>query len=77
MKKFKVQLEDLGQDLMFFIVDENDKILDCDNFGPKIYIGGHIPISQQEIGKPCMIHYPPHINFCFLKYNVTSINEIN
>lgn len=75
-KLFKVELEDRCQDLLSFTVNEKCEIIDCVSFGPKIYIGGYIPIEQQKIGEPCMIHHPPHIEFGFLKYNVVSISEV-
>jgi hypothetical protein len=75
-KIFKVKLEDIGQDLLSLTVNEKNEIIDCENFGPKLYIGGYIPIEKQKIGDPCMIHYPPNIKFGFLKYNVLSIEEV-
>jgi len=44
-------------------------------FHKALYKGGYIPLGMQEVGKPCMIHHPPLINYGFLKYNVEGILE--
>jgi hypothetical protein len=73
---FKINLEDKGQDLLFIITNENGQILETGPFHTALYKGGYVPISQQKIGEPCMIHRPPHIEYGFLKYNVESIEKI-
>ena len=75
--KFKVELEDEGQDLLYFITDENGEILDTQPFHNKLYKGGYIPLESQKINKKCMIHHPPYFNYGYLKYNVISITKIN
>lgn len=74
-KKFKIQLEDKGQDLLTFITDEKGQIIEVGPFHKTLYKGGYIPLESQKIGEPCMIHHPPQINYGFLKYKVEGILE--
>lgn len=77
-KKYKIILEDKGQDLLAFITNENGQIEREEPLNRGLYTGGYIPIKGiQELNKPCMIHHPPRINYGFLKYKVEKIEEIN
>ncbi len=73
----KITLKDEGQDLLYFITDNIGRIIEAGPFHNDLYKGGHIPLSSQKIGEPCMIHHPPHFNFGFLRFNVESITPIN
>lgn len=75
-KEFKIELEDKGQDLLYFKTDETGKILEAGPYHNELYKGGYIPLESQKEGELCMMHNPPHINFGFLKYKVESIKEI-
>ena len=77
MEKFKIELEDKGQDLLYFITDKDGKILDAHPFHSKLYKGGYIPLESQTEGDFCMIHNPPYIHYGFLKYKVKSITKTN
>jgi len=77
--RFKVSLEDKGQDLLHFITDDDGVVLEVKpSFGiqSELYKGAIIPIDLQVIGERCMIHHPPHIEFGYLKYNVESITDV-
>ena len=72
----KVELEDQGQDLLYFLVNEETcKIEEAGPFHNDLYKGGYIPLESQKVGKGCMIHHPPRFNFGFLKYKVKSITK--
>lgn len=72
----KVELEDKGQDLLYFLVDEKTcKIEEAGPWHNDLYKGGYIPIESQKVGEKCMIHHPPNIEFGFLKYKVTSMTK--
>ena len=76
-KKYKITLEDNGQDLLTITTDSKGMILECFPYHTSLYAGGYIPIRSQKIGEKCMIYKPPTINFGFLKYKVEKIEEIN
>lgn len=76
MAKFKVELEDNGQDFLEFITNERGVIIEAKPFQTEIWEGGYIPIEMQEIGDFCMMHKLPHFNYGFLKHKVTNIEEI-
>ena len=72
----KVELQDKGQDLLYFLVDEETcKIEEAGPFHNDLYKGGYIPLDTQRVGEKCMIHHPPHFEYGFLKYNVESITK--
>ena len=74
--KYKVELEDNGQDFLEFITDKNGVILEAKPFLTEIWAGGYIPLKIQKIGDFCMMHKPPHIITGYLKHRVTNIEEI-
>lgn len=75
--RYKVSLEDKGQDLLHLITDEDGQVLEATTpFLTSIYKGAFIPIEQQVIGTACMIHNPPHQNFGFLKYKAIAIVDL-
>lgn len=75
MSKYKIILEDNGQDFLEFIV-ENDVIIDVFPFQKEIWKGAYILIEMVIVGEKCPIHKPPYINFGELKYNVEELIDI-
>lgn len=73
-KIIRIDLEDLGQDLLTIFTDENGIILETEPFHSELYKGGYIPLTSIQIGEQCMIHHPPNINYGFLKYKITNIS---
>lgn len=73
MKKI-IHLEDQGQDLLRLVV-EDGRVIEEQPFNREIYIGGSVPDFELVIGEPCPMHCPPHIEFGYLKYNVTKIES--
>jgi hypothetical protein len=47
-EKFKIKLEDKGQDLLFFITNYKGQIIEAGPFHSKLYVGGYIPIESQR-----------------------------
>lgn len=71
----KITLEDKGQDLLWFRVNESGFVEEAGPFQHDLWQGAYIPLSLAQIGKPCPIHSHPHIIYGCLKYNVESIEE--
>lgn len=72
MKKYKIVLEDLGQDLLEIYTDEQGVVQRTEPFHTEIYRGAYVPVNQ-SVGQKCAIHHPPHIEFGFLKYIIEGI----
>jgi hypothetical protein len=76
----KINLEDNGQDFLFFVTNENGIIIDAKPFQKDVWVGAVIPIDEDlcmlTIGDECPIHHPPTINYGFLKHKVISIEKI-
>lgn len=79
MANTKITLEDLGQDLLWFIVDENTlTVIEAGPFHNELYKDSIIPIDQEDlcsVGMECPIHNPPNINHGFLKYKIVKIEN--
>lgn len=78
MAKTKIQLEDNGQDILWFLCDEHGLIIDASPFQSDIWKGGTIPIWDDELmmtGKPCPIHNA-YIKQGYLKYKIEKIEII-
>lgn len=73
---FKIELQDNGQDFLFFTTDQYGIILKAEPFQSDIWEGGYVPVEAQELNKPCMMHHLPHFNRGFLKHNVIAITKI-
>lgn len=74
-----VELEDNGQDFLFFHISPEGKITDAVPFQDRIWVGGQVPLHTLDylkIGKPFPLHHPPHINFGFLAHNIKNIQYI-
>ena len=75
--KYKITLEDIGQDITSFITDEDGIVIDS-NMQTDVWKGATIPLSEQKIGDLCMIHHPKMmIEYGYLKYKVTEIEQTN
>lgn len=74
---FSIELEDNGQDFLEFITDEDGRILEAKPFQTEAWKGGYIPIESQEIGRLCMMHKPPEIEYGYLKHEVIRITALN
>lgn len=73
--KYKITLQDVGQDITSFITDDNGIVIDS-NMQVDSWKGAIIPLSQQKIGDLCMIHHPKMmIEYGYLKYKVTKIEN--
>lgn len=77
MKRYVIELEDLGQDFTKIITDHTGEIIETRPFQTEHWKGGCIPIKDRslfDIGKECPIHHPPHIEFGWLKYRIVRID---
>lgn len=72
----RINLEDRGQDILWFLVDENGTVKCAGPFQSEIWQGAHIPLEMVEAGEKCPIHHPPVLMYEFLKYDVESIEEV-
>jgi len=75
--RYRISLEDKGQDLLYFITDANGFVLEAHPFHSKLYEGAYLPLDSLVIGEPCMIHHPPKIEFGVLNYNVEAMYMLN
>lgn len=75
MLKQIIHFEDNGQDFLQFIV-EDDIVVEAKPFQTDIWKGAYIPVYNVNVGEPCPIHHPPHINYGYLKHNVEKIETI-
>lgn len=71
----KITLEDRGQDILWFRVNEAGLVEKAGPFQNEIWKDSYIPLWIVEEGKPCPIHNYPHIIRGFLKYKVESIKK--
>lgn len=74
--KRKITIEDNGQDVLWFVTDENDKVVDAGPYQKGVWVGAYMPSDMLKVGEPCPIHNPPVINFGYLKHKVESITEL-
>jgi hypothetical protein len=77
--KMIIELEDNGQDFLFFHVNQEGKIIDATPFQSEIWKGGSIPTHSMEMlkpGKPCPLHKPPHFNFGYLKHKIKDLKFV-
>ena len=75
MKK-RIRIEDQGQDFLWFVVDENDKIVDAGPFQAAFWSGNYIPGDMLRVGELCPIYMPRFIYYGYLIYKVESIEEM-
>lgn len=73
----KISLEDKGQDILWFKVNEGGLVEEAGPFQNEIWKGSYIPYWDVRIGQLLPIHHYPHIIHGFLKYKVVSINREN
>lgn len=72
-----VELEDNGQDFLFFHISPEGVITDTKPFQGSVWKYGQVPLHSLhylEVGKSFPIHHPPHINFGFLKHKIKAID---
>lgn len=75
MAKTKIYLEDNGQDLLWLLCDEYGTIVDVGPFQKRYWMGGIIPIWDNELfreGEPCPIHIGM-IMHGYLKHKIEKI----
>lgn len=86
MKQFKITLKDNGQDLLWFVVDEDGIVVEAGPFHNETYKGAYIPYDHTtaedgeplfQVGKPLPIHHPPHLTHTWLKFDVEEIKEVS
>ncbi len=78
MAKTKIYLEDNGQDLLWLLCDEYGTIVDVGPFQKRYWMGGIIPIWDDEmvkVGEPCPIH-SAFIRQGYLKHKIEKIEII-
>ena len=78
MAKTKIYLEDNGQDLLWVLCDEYGTIVDAGPFQADVFVGGTIPIWDEELlkmGEPCPIHNA-YIKYGFLKHKIEKVETI-
>lgn len=71
----KITLEDKGQDILWFKVNEGGLVEEAGPFQNRIWKGAYIPLWAVRIGQLLPIHHYPHIIHGFLKYRVESIEK--
>lgn len=74
--KRRITIEDNGQDVLWFVTNEQDEVIDAGPFQKKVWVGSYIPNNMLEVGKACPIHNPPCIKYGYLKHKVESIEEL-
>lgn len=74
--KRKIRIEDKGQDFLWFVVDEDDKIVDAGPFQTAFWSGNYVPSGMLRVGELCPIYMPRFIYFGHLIYKVESIEEM-
>ena len=75
MEKHIIHLEDNGQDFLQLVV-EDGIVTEAKPFQTDIWKGASIPVDFIEVGEPCPIHHPPHINYGYLKHKVEKIEVL-
>ena len=73
----KITLEDRGQDILWFRVNEAGLVEEAGPFQNDMWIISYIPLWIVKVGEPCPIHKYPNIIRGFLKYKVKSIKKEN
>jgi hypothetical protein len=79
MKVTKIILEDKGQDFLELYVDHTGRVIEALPFQSSVWVGAYIPVNtfdMVQVGRPCPIHNPPHIEFGFLKYSIEKIEQV-
>lgn len=71
----KIVLEDKGQDLLWFKVNDGGLVEEAGPFQNEIWKGSYIPYWVANVGQLCPIHNYPHIISGFLKYKIESIEK--
>lgn len=71
----KITLEDKGQDILWFRVNEAGLVEEAGPFQNEIWKNSYIPLWIVKVGKPYPIHNYPNIIRGFLKYKVESIRK--
>ncbi|MCF8218681.1 MAG: hypothetical protein K9J21_06835 [Bacteroidales bacterium] len=71
----KIELEDKGQDFLYFII-EKDKIIEAGPFQNGLWKGSYVPEKMLKVGGKVYIHKPPYINFGVLNYRIERMYEI-
>lgn len=74
--KRKIRIEDNGQDVLWFVVNEDDKIVDAGPFQAAFWCNNYIPSEMLRIGEPCPMYMPRFIWHGYLIYKVESIEEM-
>lgn len=74
--KRKIRIEDNGQDVLWFVVNEDDKIVDAGPFQAAFWCNNYIPSEELRIGEFCPIYMPRFIYKGHLIYKVESIEEM-
>lgn len=73
---FKIELQDNGQDFLFFITDQYGTILKAEPFQSEIWKGCSIPLDIQQVNGACLIKMPSEENLKYLNHEVISITKI-
>ena len=71
----RINLEDVGQDLLWLRVNEGGLVEEAGPFQNEIWKDAYIPLCLVEVGNLCPIHKYPNIIRGFLKYKVVSIKK--
>lgn len=72
----KISIEDKGQDVLWFKINNDGLVEEAGPFQNEIWKGAYIPYWYVHIGQPLPIHRYPYIIHGFLKYKVKSIKRI-
>lgn len=69
----KITLEDRGQDILWFKVNEDGIVKEAGPFHNEIWKDAYIPFRSIRVGQLLPMSFYPYIIFNFLKYRVVSI----
>ena len=79
MANIKISIEDLGQDFTALYINEKGIVIDAKPFQAALWRGAIIPIHDTtlcKVGEHLPIHCPPHIEYGFLRYKITKIEQV-
>ncbi|MBP3829838.1 MAG: hypothetical protein ILA06_05995 [Bacteroidaceae bacterium] len=71
----RINLEDMGQDLLWLRVNEGSLVEEAGPFQNEIWKDAYVPLWMVKVGLPCPIHKCPNIIRGFLKYKVISVEK--
>ena len=72
----KIIIEDKGQDVLWFKVNDGGLVEEAGPFQAAFWSGNYIPGDMLRVGELCPIYMPRFIYYGYLIYKVESIEEM-